>query len=155
MRADEPCVHERDATFPLGRFFFLTGLPCAECAAEEHAAWVESVRDRLTAGLKAAAAGVPFDWDEPEHSDEPAFALARLDDRIDLALTIDDDGRCTVPVAGRYTLGRVTTLQEAADAERYERVMRRVRDGMMTLEQARQAYSRVEFDYAPLFSAED
>ncbi len=73
MRADEPCVHERESAFPLGRLSFLAGLPCAECAAEEHAAWVESVRGRLIAGLRAAAAGEPFTWDESAQTvDTPA-----------------------------------------------------------------------------------
>lgn len=144
--ADEPCVHERDQDpdGPLFRFFFHTGLPCAMCEAEEHAAWVESVRARLVAGLEAAAAGERFDWDAPAPTEgEPWFALVRLDDRLDLALTVGADGRCTVPAAGRYDLGRVTTLQEAVDAEHHERVMRQVRRGLMTIAQARRAYAPI------------
>jgi hypothetical protein len=71
MRADEPCVHERELTFPLGRFFFLTGLPCAECAAEEHAAWVESVRVRLVAAVEAIGRGEPVVWDTWPRAEEP------------------------------------------------------------------------------------
>lgn len=141
MRPDEPCVHERDATGPLGRFFFNTGMPCTECEREAYAAWEQAVRGKLAAGLAAAAAGEPFDWDAPSDNG-PRFALMRLNDRIDLALSVGDDGRCTVPVAGRWSFPRVATLKEAADAEHYERVMRRVRDGMMTLNQARRAYTR-------------
>jgi len=61
----EPCVHEREMTFPLGRFFFLTDLPCRQCEREQHEAWVESVRDRMADALAAAAAGEPFRWSEP------------------------------------------------------------------------------------------
>lgn len=141
MRPDEPCVHEREATGPLGRFFFVNGLPCSECAAGAHAAWIEQVRAKLAAGLDAAGRGERYDWDAPE-PDGPPFALVRLDDRIDLALTVGDDGRCTVPVAGRYTLGRVTALQDAIDAERGQRILKRIREGVMTLSQVRQAYGR-------------
>lgn len=116
--------------------------------------WLLRVECRFLDAMQAAAAREPFDWGRPKPDGEPPFALVRLDDRIDLALTIDDDGRCTVPIAGRFTFGRVAALQEAADAERHERLMKTVRHRLMTLEQARQAYSQVEFDYAPLFSAQ-
>lgn len=139
MRPDEPCVHERDTTGPLARFFFNTGQPCVECEAEAHAAWEASVRAKLTAGLAAAAAGERFDWDTPD--DGPRFALMRLNDRIDLALTVDDDGRCTVPVAGLYGFGRTATLREAIDAERDEQVLRKVRCGVMTISQAKRMIS--------------
>lgn len=154
MRADEPCVHERDQDpdGPLFRFFFHTGLPCAQCQAEEHAAWVESVRARLTAGLEAAAAGERFDWGAPDPAtDMPRFALVRLDDRLDLALTVDADGRCTVPVAGWFTFPRVMTLQEAVDAERWARIKDQLGRGVMTLNQARRTYSPIGFDTSPLF----
>lgn len=141
MRPDEPCPHERDATGPLARFFFNTGLSCTQCETEAHAAWVESVRGKLTAGLAAAAAGRRYDWDAAEH-DSPRFALVRLDDRIDLALTVGDDGRCTIPVKGLYSFPRVTTLKEAADAERERRVLQRIRHGVMTIEQAKQWMER-------------
>lgn len=62
MSQDEPCVHERDATGPLARFFFNTGLPCVECEREAHDAWIESVRAKLIAGLEAAARGQRYDW---------------------------------------------------------------------------------------------
>ena len=116
MRPDEPCVHERDATGPLARFFYNTGLPCVECEREAHDAWLETVRAKLAAGLEAAARGETYDWN-PAPDDGGRFALLRLDDRIDLALTVGQDGRCTVPVKGLYSFGRVTTLREAVDAE--------------------------------------
>lgn len=137
MRADEPCVHEREATFPLGRFFFHASLPCAECAAEEHAAWVESVRGRLIAGLKAAAAGEPFAWTEPDPDDGARYAVLRYDDRLDLALTVGPDGRCTVPAAGRYGFPELAALRDVADQER---ISRRLREGTMTLTEARAHY---------------
>lgn len=152
MRADEPCVHEREMTFPLGRFFFHTGLPCAQCQAEEHAAWVESVRARLMAGLEAAAAGQPFHWDAPECADDGRpFVLARLNDRIYLALAVDEHGRCTAPAAGWYDFDR---LRDEAAAEGDERVLAFLRAGVLTMSEAKAAYSRpaeAPFDTEPLF----
>lgn len=149
MRPDEPCRHERDATGPLTRFFYNTGLPCVECEREAHDAWIEGVRAKLTAGLEAAARGERYDWHPVETDEQPPFALVRLGDRIDLALTVDQHGRCTVPVKGLYSLGRVTTLKEAADAERAEQVMKRVRHGVMTISQAKQMLTR-RWDEVPV-----
>lgn len=81
MRPDEPCVHERDATGPLARFFYNTGLPCVECEREAHEAWIETARAKLAAGLEAAARGEHYDWNpvdpppdtsypEPEPADD-------------------------------------------------------------------------------------
>lgn len=66
MRPDEPCVHERDATGPLARFFYNTGLPCVECERDAHEAWIEGVRAKLAAGLEAAACGEHYDWNPVE-----------------------------------------------------------------------------------------
>lgn len=66
MRPDEPCVHERDETGPLARFFYNTGLPCAQCEREAHEAWIDGVRAKLTAGLEAAARGETYDWNPTE-----------------------------------------------------------------------------------------
>lgn len=66
MRRGEPCVHERDETGPLARFFYTTGLPCVECEREAHEAWLETVRAKLTAGLEAAARGERYDWNPTE-----------------------------------------------------------------------------------------
>lgn len=145
MTDAEPCKHDLEyAEFPLPYWHWprLAGAPCPDCEREEHAAWVESVRTRLVAGLEAAAAGERFDWAAPDPVDGgPRFALVRLDDRIDLALTVDDGGHCTVPAAGRYSFPRVTTLQDAVNAERSERLMKLLRHGLMTIEQAQQAYA--------------
>jgi hypothetical protein len=62
---DGPCVHQRDRTHPLGWFAFRFRLPCSECAAEAHKAWVEQVRGKLLAGLEAAAGGRRIEWDDP------------------------------------------------------------------------------------------
>lgn len=154
MRADEPCVHEcdQDPDGPLFRFFFHTGLPCRECETEAHAAWVESVRARLVAGLEAAAAGESFDWDAPDPVDGgQKFALVRLDDRIDLALAVDEHGRCTAPASGWYDFAR---LRDEAAAESDERVLAYLRHGVITMSEAKAAYSgAVEFPFAtePLF----
>lgn len=66
MRLDEPCVHERDATGPLARFFYNTGLPCAQCEREAHEAWLDTVRAKLAAGIEAAARGERYDWNSAE-----------------------------------------------------------------------------------------
>lgn len=138
MRPDEPCRHEWDETGPLARFFYVTGLPCTQCEREARDAWIEDVRAKLTAGLEASARGEGYDWN-PAPGDGERFALMRLNDRIDLALTVDENGRCTVPVAGLYGFGRTATLQEAIDAERDEQVLRKVRHGVMTISQAKRA----------------
>ena len=65
MRPDEPCVHERDATGPLARFFYNTGLPCAQCEREAHEAWEASVRDRLHSALYAIGHGWGWQWEAP------------------------------------------------------------------------------------------
>lgn len=153
--ADEPCKHDLEyAEFPLPFWHWprFAGVGCADCEREEFVAWVESVRIRLLAGLEAAAAGESFDWDTPEPvGDGSRFALVRLDDRLDLALTVGEDGRCTVPVAGRFTFPRVMTLQEAVDAERWARIKDQLGRGVMTLNQARRPYSPIGFDTSPLF----
>ena len=79
MSQDEPCVHERDATGPLARFFYSRGLPCVECEREARDAWIEGVRAKLTAGLEAAARGERYDWNptEPPQSTQPEYPPAR------------------------------------------------------------------------------
>ena len=142
MTDAEPCKHDLEyAEFPLPYWHWprLAGAPCPDCEREEHAAWVESVRGRLVAGLEAAAAGERFDWDAPELADSrPRFALVRLNDRIYLALAVDEHGRCTVPAAGRYDFAR---LRDEASTESDERVLEYLRHGLMTIEQATRAYA--------------
>lgn len=73
MRPDEPCVHERDATGPLARFFCNTGRPCVECEREAHEAWIEGVRAKLAAGLEAAACGEHYDWNPVEPPPDTSY----------------------------------------------------------------------------------
>ncbi len=63
----EPCAHARAV-----EYYFQRHGPCSECAAEGHAAWVESVGLKLCAALSAAAAGEPVAWDAWSRGDEPA-----------------------------------------------------------------------------------
>ena len=155
MTDAEPCKHDLEyAEFPLPFWHWprFAGTSCPDCVHEAYLAWVESVRGRLIAGLEAAAAGERFDWDAPGPADGvPRFALVRLDDRPDLALTVSDDGRCTMPVAGRYSFAR---LRDEADAESDERVLAYLRHGVITQAEAKAAYSQLgEFPYdtEPLF----
>lgn len=73
MRPDEPCVHERDATGPLARFFSVTGLPCTQCGREARDAWLETVRAKLAAGLEAAACGERYDWNPTEPPPDTSY----------------------------------------------------------------------------------
>jgi len=155
MTDAEPCKHDLEyAEFPLPYWHWprFAGASCPDCEREERAAWVESVRVRLTTGLEAAEAGEPFDWDAPESvPGAPRFALVRLNDRIDLALTVDEHGRCTAPAAGWYDFGRV---RDEAAAESDERILAYLRHGMLTPTEAKAAYSQpmeFPFDTGPLF----
>lgn len=58
---DEPCVHYHK---PHPFFPRPIGIGCAECEAEEYAAWQASVKVRLDEALTHIALGIPYTWDE-------------------------------------------------------------------------------------------
>lgn len=89
VAADDPelCAHVRElmaGTVLRWAWVWYVRRGCPECEREAHEAWVEQVRERLLAGLEAAAEGRNFKW-EPDPLTVAAtelghFTLRRADD---------------------------------------------------------------------------
>jgi hypothetical protein len=134
---EPPCKHRQPRSHtwpgpgsPFRHAAIWPEMPCTQCAADEHAAWVAGVEAKFTAAIEAIRRGEPFTW-EPQPPTEDAVNAAVLaknapDWSQDLQDAVEaahwpDDGYPKPPADGSYeSLQRYANVRVLAEMLRGE-----------------------------------